>query len=106
MAPGRLISGRIWVGHDKGSEVEGNVQIFADTREGPFSLGDLYLHKHTGVYAANDYYPLVDLAQVSPLKLLPGDELRIVRDIHNITPGYWSTINAWDVELRLNVETD
>jgi hypothetical protein len=106
LAPLRLISGRMWVGHDKGSQLEGNVQVFADTREGPFCLGDLYLHKHTAAYAANDYFPLLDLAEVAPLKLMPGDELRVVRDVHNITQNAFWTINAWDCEIRLNVEVD
>ena len=62
--------------------------------------------QHTGVYAADDYYWLKDLAEVSPLKVDRGDEIRVVRDVHNITPGYWSTINCWDIEVRLNAEID
>jgi hypothetical protein len=40
------------------------------------------------------------------VRFVRGDEFRIVRDVHNITPNYFWTINAWDVEVRLNVETD
>jgi hypothetical protein len=109
LTPGRLISGRIWVGHDRGSELEGNVQVYVDRSDGPICLGDLYLHKHTGIYHANDYYWLKDLAKISPVRVVPGDEIRIVRDVHNITPSdFWNptTINCWDIEVRLNAETD
>lgn len=88
------------------------MQVYVDTKDGSFCLGDFYLHKHntqTGVYAANDYYWLKDLARISPLQVDRGDEIRVVRDVHNITPSdFWNTgaINCWDVEVRLNAETD
>ena len=97
-----LHSGRVWIGHDKDSLLEGNVQVYARSRVGDrvTCLGEVYLHKHTGAYAANDYFDLTHLAKISPMWLDVGDLIWCQRDVHNVGK---SKCNCFDLEIRLNV---
>ena len=96
-----LKSGRVWIGHDKGSILEGNVQVYAQSRDGAWitCLGEAYLHKHTPVYAANDYFEYWHLA-LDPIQLDPGDVIWAQRDVHNISTRPY---NMFDIEARVNV---
>jgi len=97
-----LHSGRVWIGHDKNSILEGNVQIYVQNIYGDriTCLGEVYLHKHTGIYAANDYFDLTHLAKISPMWLDVGDWIWCKRDVKNIALFQF---NCFDIEARINV---
>jgi len=97
-----LHSGRVWIGHSLGSLLEGNVQIYAQNADGSriTCIGEVYLHKHTGAYAHNDYFDFAHLAKITPMPLDVGDLIWCKRDVHNIS---LHAFNCFDLEIRINV---
>lgn len=93
-------SGRVWIGHAKGSTLEGNVQVYAQGPNGVTCWGESYLHKHTAAYFADDYKEFWHLALAGPIRLDPGDFIWAQRDVHNISS---KRFNMFDIEVRINV---
>jgi hypothetical protein len=101
----RLLTGRIWIGYDQGSQFEAGVKVWlcpmgASGPTGHVYLGGAYLHKHsTSAMYQNDYYHLWELGELAPIELSGENRIWIDRDIFNI--DRFKSFNALDVELIL-----